>query len=134
MSDLRPLPLPDADTATFWAGLGEGRLLYQACTACGHAQLYPRVLCRRCWSRDVEHRESAGKATVYSFTELHRSAAGLGDELPFLLAIVELDEGPRLVTRLVDPPGSVAIGGRVAARFVEVAPGATLVYFGKAAP
>jgi uncharacterized OB-fold protein len=92
-----------------------GRLVIQVCSACGHAQMPPRVRCETCGRTDLEWREAAGTGRVVSYTVLHRSP----DQrpVPYLYAIVELDEGPRVVTNLLAEPGGVRIGQPVRAVF-----------------
>jgi len=99
----------DALTAPFWEAARERRLVVQACTACGAAQFYPRPFCLACESDAVEWSEASGLAQVYSMTTV-RIPIGAGFEPPYVVALVELDEGPRLVTNLV---GDCSIGDRV---------------------
>jgi uncharacterized OB-fold protein len=100
------LPVPDAESAPYWEAAAEGRLVFRRCDACGHAFLYPRSACPRCWSTDVEWVEASGRGTVYSFTVIHRNdLAPFRDRLPYVVAVVELEQGPRLTTNVegVDP-------------------------------
>ena len=112
-------PVPDEDSAPYWAGLRNGVLLVQRCAACGAAQWYFRAMCANCWSRDLAHEASSGRGTVYSFTEVYQTAdLALQEELPFTLALVELEEGPRVLGRV--DGGPVAIGGDVTATFRDI--------------
>ena len=105
----KPMVLPD--TAAYWQAADEGRLLVKRCTACGEHHHYPRDICPFCLSEATEWREAAGTGTVYSF-----STMGQG-EAAYTLAYVTLDEGPTMLTNLVnaDP---WRIGQRVRAVFV----------------
>jgi uncharacterized OB-fold protein len=96
----------------------------QACRACGALQYYPRGVCGACWSSDLVWRLSAGRGTVYTFTVTRRSQApGFRDELPYVLAYVELDEGVQVLTNLVGADASaIRIGMRVAVTFEDVSP------------
>lgn len=103
-------PADDPIQRPFWDGARAGELRIQACRSCGHRQLYGRRTCGACRSRDLTWRASRGLARVYSLTRVH----GYGREPsapPYVVALVDLDEGPRLMTRLVN--GECAIGDRV---------------------
>jgi uncharacterized OB-fold protein len=99
----KPLPTATPTSRPFWEGLREGKVRLQHCRACEEWVYYPRSHCRHCLSRDLEWREVAGTGTLHTFS-LARvpTAAFFADELPQKLAVVELDEGVRLSTTLVD--------------------------------
>jgi uncharacterized OB-fold protein len=106
-------PIPDGETEAFWGGVAEGRFLLPWCNACGKPFWHPRAFCPRCWSEDVELRESEGRGTVYTSTVVRRGALPPFDEqLPYALAAADLDDGVRVFARVVDAD-SVAIGDRV---------------------
>lgn len=110
MSAKRPLPVPDAETAPFWAGTAAGKLLFQRCGGCGLHRFYPRIVCPSCMSDAVEWVEASGRGRVYSYTVVHRAAPAFRDEVPYVVAIVELEEGVRMMSRLlVDPPEAARI-------------------------
>ena len=94
-----PLPAPTPETKPFFDALKQHRLLIQRCAECGHAYFYPRPFCPSCLSNDVEWEEASGKGRLYSFVINHRSAPGF--EPPYVIAVVELDEGPRMMTNLI---------------------------------
>jgi uncharacterized OB-fold protein len=96
----RPLPVPTPETAHFWAGTAEHRLLLQRCDDCAGAYFPPRPFCPACGSRRVSVFEASGRATLHSYVINQRP--GPGFDGPFAIAVVELDEGPRLMTNLVD--------------------------------
>lgn len=100
----------DPTTTAWWSAAGEGRLLVQRCDTCGTHQLYPRPFCLRCESRDVAWVASRGTGRVYSQTTVHVPVVSWLAP-PYVVALVELDEGPRLLTNLVGPP--CRIGDRV---------------------
>jgi len=106
---IKPLPTPDADSAAFWAGLREGRLLLQHCLACGHVQYYQQGICRQCGSERLEHRAASGRGRVHSYSVVHRAPGpAFRGDTPYAVLLVELEEGPRMVSSLVDgDPGAV---------------------------
>ena len=114
----------------FWQGAKEGKLLIQECDSCGKRQFYPRVVCRYCQSRAVRYIESAGKGTIYSYTIVERAATEWQHLTPYALIVVELDEGTRITSRIVDSPVSeVKIGSRVTVTYGEVADGVVMPLF-----
>ena len=101
---------PGPDTAPWWQRLRDGALTVQVCIECGAVQGYPRSACAACTSARVELRAASGRATLYSFTVVWR-APEPAMAVPYVLALVDLEEGPRLMTRLVDiAPADVRIG------------------------
>jgi uncharacterized OB-fold protein len=101
----------DALTAPFWAAARQRRLMLQRCDACDAHVLYPRPYCVACMSDDVRWVESPGLGRIYSATTVHMPL-GPDFDPPYVVALVELDEGPRLLGRL-EPPGAGEIGLRV---------------------
>lgn len=108
----KPLPTPDADSAALWAGLARGELLLQHCLDCGAVHYYQQAVCRRCLSERLEHRVASGRGTVYSYSVVHRAPGpAFRDDAPYAVLLVELEEGPRMISSLVEAdPASVAIG------------------------
>jgi enoyl-CoA hydratase len=129
--DKKPLPAPSELTRPFWDAAKRGELLVQHCRSCGHFQHPPRPQCEACWSTELEWHRCSGKGTVYSCTVAHRpTTSGFSKEAPYSVAIVELDEGPRLTSNVVGcPPAEVQIGQRVQALFDPMSPEVTLVKF-----
>jgi uncharacterized OB-fold protein len=109
------LPVPDSESQTFWDAAAEGRLLYQHCDGCGHDYHYPRSRCPRCWSADVAWREASGGATIYTYTVVRQNPLPpFRDRVPYAVGIVELAEGPRMMTGFAtDAPEALRIGQRV---------------------
>ena len=128
---LPPLPRPYQDTETYWAAARDHRFVIQHCKSCGKHQFYPRGVCSHCLSSDLEWHEASGKGTVYSFSVNHRAPhPGFADKIPFVLAIVELEEGPRMMTNIVEcNPDSVKIGMAVEVTFEDVTEEVTLPKF-----
>ena len=98
----RPRPRPTPETRHFWDGARAGVLKIQRCTQCAHAYFPPRPFCPRCASRDVEVFDASGKASLYSYVISHRPAPGFTP--PYSIAVVQLEEGPRMMTNIVDCP------------------------------
>lgn len=96
----RPYPVPDRDTAPFWEGARQGELRIQRCTACGRHLFYPRAVCPHCMADSLEWVAAAGTGTVYSFTEVHRTSEEFRAEVPFVVGLIELTEGVRMMARL----------------------------------
>ena len=100
----QPLPLPiqhTAVTAPFWDALARGRFIANCCQACGYLAFPPKGFCPHCSAGDMGWTELSGKGVLYSCTTVHAAPAVFG-ELPLQVAIVDLEEGIRLVTRLLE--------------------------------
>jgi uncharacterized OB-fold protein len=106
------LPSPDAETQPYWDAAKEHRLLIKRCTACGRAHFYPRPFCPHCWSEAVEWEEASGEATLYTFSIVRRNdLPPFKDRVPYVIAVVELAEGVRMLSNLVEVDAAdVAIG------------------------
>ena len=111
-------PVVTEDAAAYWEGLRNKQLLLQTCQECG-AVLFPhRAVCTSCGSRRLAVIESQGRATVYSYTVVHRAPAPeFQDHLPYVVALVDLDEGPRMMTNLLCDVEVAEVGMRVAVEF-----------------
>jgi hypothetical protein len=118
-------------TKPYWDNARAGRLVTQRCRSCGRIWHPPLPACPHCHSTDIGWREVRGDGTVYTYTVVrHATHAALADRVPYVVAIVELAEGPRLVTGITGcAPGDVRVGMAVRACFQEVADGVTLPYF-----
>jgi uncharacterized protein len=125
------LPTIEGDTREFWDGLRDGKLLLRRCTACRAVHYYPRPFCPSCWSADVEWVEAGGGGHVYTYSMVHRNdLPPFQQQVPYLAAIVELDEGPRIMSRLVDVEGdAVDIGLPVQADFTALTDDISIVVF-----
>ena len=131
MSDLpAPAPIVSPEARPFWEAAGEGRLLLQRCGSCATTVWYPRGVCPACGSTQLEWYEGSGRGTVYSYTVNRRGMGEYRDAAPFVLAYVELEEGPRVLTNVVDcDPESVRIGDAVTAVFDPAGDGTGLLRF-----
>lgn len=97
----KPVPKATPETQSFWDGARAGELRVQRCNACESAYFYPRPSCPRCGSQDVEWTRASGEARLYSYVINHRPAPGFEDDGPYVIAVVELAEGPRMMTNIV---------------------------------
>ncbi len=96
------LPVPGPETEPFWAGCRAGELRVQRCTGCGQHQFYPRTLCTACASTALEWIAVSGHGTVLSFTVVHRPlSAAYAGEVPYVVALVRLREGPTLMSNII---------------------------------
>lgn len=100
----RPLPHPITPEAKpYWDGARAGKLMIPKCRACGKAFLYPRVLCPHCSSHEIAWIQASGRGTLYSFEIAHQIInKAFKVNTPVILAMVELEEGPRMLTNLVN--------------------------------
>ena len=97
------LPTPDNTTRPFWDAAREGRFLIKRCRACERAHYYPRPFCPHCWSDDVDWEEASGRASLYTWSVVHQNdLPPWPDRVPYVAAVVELEEGPRAMTNIVD--------------------------------
>lgn len=110
MSSLGQPAFGDPLSAPFWEGAKVGKLLIQKCGDCGHHQFYPRPFCLACSSMKVGWVQASGRGEVYSQTEVHMQASP-DFTPPYTVAVVRLDEGPKMMTNIVNGP--CRIGDRV---------------------
>ncbi len=133
MADIpaRPLPLIDAETEPFWRAAKERRLSIPRCLDCGKHHFYPRVLCPHCHSERLEWVDVSGQGTIYSFTVARKPAGpAFAAEVPYVIALVDLADGPRMMTNIVTAtPDAVRIGDLVEVLFEDIAPEVTLPKF-----
>ncbi len=97
------LPAPDDTTEPFWQACRERTLLIKRCDDCGFAFYYPRPFCKRCWSAKVRWVRASGLGTLYTFSVVHHNdLPPFPERVPYVAAMVQLDEGPRVMTNIVD--------------------------------
>jgi uncharacterized OB-fold protein len=126
-------PAPDVDLAPFWAGAAEGELRAPVCEACGRVVLRPRVLCPHCHGDRLTWQTLSGRGVVYAFGIEQRDVAPeSGLVAPYVVALVDLEEGGRLVTNILDDPDDVQIGMAVEAVFVALPDGRAVPRFRRA--
>ena len=98
----RAKPKPTPETQHFWDGTAAGELRLQRCDACRHTYFPPRPFCPKCASRKVSVVKAGGKAKLFSYVIHHRPAPGFTP--PYAIAVVQLAEGPRMMTNIIDSP------------------------------
>lgn len=126
-----PQPKPNADSLPYWNAAREKRLMLRHCKACGRTHFMPRHLCPHCWSDNLEWVESKGLGTIHSFSVVHRApTAAFAQHTPYVVALIDLDEGTKMLTNIVGPDAfGVNIGDRVAVTFEDRGDGAVLPQF-----
>jgi uncharacterized OB-fold protein len=118
-------PVIDADAVPFWQGIAEGRLLVPTCMSCGTAFYPPLPCCPSCQSELIEHVEAEGTGVLYSWVVMRRALdPAFAEAVPYVVAAVQLTEGARLFSRLVDvdveDPAALQAGMALRLRFVEI--------------
>jgi uncharacterized OB-fold protein len=112
VSELPALPYPPRPTAAmapFWEALEQGRLTTTHCRSCGHLTFPPKVLCPGCWGQDLEWVELAGRGRLASFTEVCVAPSYFAGEAPYVLGLVDLEEGVRVLTRIQAPFSELSV-------------------------
>ncbi len=128
MADQKFPDVNDPGTAPFWKGTKEGKLVVQACTKCGYLRWPPGPLCNECLSSDTEWREISPTGKLWSYAVYHRAMnPRFKDQIPYTVALVELDDGPRMYGRLVGDAKDFQMGAPVRAVFQEIDAGVTFV-------
>ena len=128
----KPLPKPTPDTQPFWDAVKRHELMLPKCKACGQLHYFPRPFCPHCFSWDLEWVRCSGKGKLYSFLINHRPAPGFEEETPYVIAVVELDEGPRMLSNLIDiepTPEAVQVDMPVEILFQDVNEETTMFKF-----
>lgn len=132
MTSSLPAPAPPVtlETQPFWDATAEGRLVLPRCDACATVIWYPRAFCPACGSTEVSWIDAAGTGTVYSFTVVRKGQGAYREAAPYVVAYVELDEGPRVMTNIVGcDPDTVRIGMAVTVTFYATDKGTALPRF-----
>lgn len=119
----KPLPTATAISSTYWDALRQHKVMIQRCDHCGGWVFYPRSHCSHCWSDKLSWKEVSGAGTLYSYTIARvPTLAEFADEMPQILAVVELEEGLRVNTTLVGmAPEDISIGMKVVPYFDDSA-------------
>ena len=129
------LPTPDVETKPFWDGCREGKFLIRHCNACGRNHFYPRPFCPTCWSEDVAWKEASGRGTLYTYSIVHvNDLPPFAERVPYVAAMVDLDEGPRVMTNVEGVPfDELRVGMPVTVEFKPISDDITIPVF-RAAP
>ena len=127
----KPLPTVAGETKAFWDSCRRGQLVIQYCEDCDEYQWYPRGICADCWGDSVRWVQASGRGTVWTYTVTYQNRTpGFAEMVPYVLALVELEEGVRMFTNIVDcNPRDVHIGMAVEVTFQTATPQITIPYF-----
>ena len=120
----KPIPVPQGESDEYWNKAKEGELWLRNCNSCGNPYFYPRDISPCCFSKDTSWIKASGKASLYTYAIVHRAPhPGFAQDAPFVVAIVELEEGPHMPTNIVidDPtPENLQIGMPLEVTFVDI--------------
>lgn len=125
-----PAPMVTSTSQAFWQATSEGRFLLQRCDACDVVVWFPRKHCPECWTESLTHFDASGNGTIYSFTIIRKVANEYKEATPFVVAYVELEEGPRVMTNIVGcNVDDVRVGMPVEIEFHDTGEGNALYRF-----
>ena len=126
----KPLPRQDPLNQPFWAAAKQGPLVLQHCPACGDRRFPPTPVCPQCLAGDQDWVEASGNGTLESWIDMHRAYwDGFKDALPYRVCLVRLEEGPVLVSNLLDSPDTLRLGAAVRVVFEAATDAVTLPKF-----
>jgi len=127
----KPLPVPRPWSKPFWEGTKKNKYLIQTCAHCNAQIFYPRRFCPECWSEKFDWKEAKGTGKVYTFTVTYAGAEEkFKDDYPYILALIDLDEGIRIMSNIVDcDPEKAKIGMEVEVSFKKISEEYTLPLF-----
>ena len=119
------------ETKPYWDSCKRGELVIQKCDSCQEYQFYPRGICAHCWSNDIKWIKANGKGTVWSYTITYQNRTlGFAQDVPYVLALVQLDEGVKMFTNIVEcDPNIVTIGMPVEVTFIQANNQISVPYF-----
>lgn len=128
---IKPMPVPDHITEKFWDAARKHILLIQRCGDCGHNQFFPQSSCRSCLSENTKWVEASGTGKIYSYTIIHRPpSVSFEEDAPYTVALIELDEGVRMMSNIVEiEPEDVRVGMLVHVVFEDISPTISLPKF-----
>ncbi|SDH24961.1 hypothetical protein SAMN05192534_10336 [Alteribacillus persepolensis] len=129
MEQIYPKPPLDEESAPFWEGAKEHKLMIQECNDCDNAIFYPRTICPHCFSDHVTWTEASGKGHIHSYTVVHKARPPFKQDTPFVVAIIDLEEGARMLSRIVGDREDVSIGKPVSVVYKKVDEDLTLPCF-----
>lgn len=131
----KPIPVPSAESQAYWDGLRDGKLLMPRCDACGKYWFPPSLLCPHCNATKWTWTSTSGRGRIFSYVVYHRVYhPGFADEVPYAVAVIELDEGPRMVSNVIGiAPDKLACDLRVEVVYQPITDTITLPKFKPAA-
>ncbi len=124
-----PKPLIDDDSRPFWEGVNNHKLMIQWCETCQKHIFYPRIICPHCYSEDVSWVEASGQGRIHSYTVVHRGIPPFNEQTPYVVAIVELNEGVRMISRIIGDREKIEIDKPVSVVYEKIDDDVTLPYF-----
>ncbi len=127
----KPIPQADDESREFYEGARRHELMLMRCRSCGAYRLPSRPRCPHCWSTDTEWTAASGFGTLYSYGIMHQKFPGFADDVPYNYAVIELDEGPRIVSNIVGVDADLLVDMPVQALYDDVADDTTLIHFTK---
>lgn len=128
----KPLPVPDPESAPFWEAAGRGQLMIQRCNACGTVRFPATTYCPSCRSDDYGWVNASGRGRVFSWIVVRHPvpASAYKNDVPYVVALVTLDEGPRMVANIIGcAPDSITADMRVSVSFADAAEGFKIPVF-----
>jgi uncharacterized OB-fold protein len=129
----KPVPYPSIETQFFWDKVNEDELWVQRCIDCGgKPYFYPRFFCPTCLSMNVEWFKTTGKGKLHTYMINHRPPPAFADEAPYAIAVVELDEGVKMMTNIHGieiTPENLVLDMPLEVTFEEIAPGRKIPYW-----
>jgi uncharacterized protein len=131
----KPIPVPSAESQAYWDGLRDRKLLMPRCDACGKYWFPPSLLCPHCNATNWTWTSTSGRGRIFSYVVYHRIYhPGFADEVPYAVAVIELDEGPRMVSNVIGiAPDKLACDLRVQVVYQPITDTITLPKFKPAA-
>jgi hypothetical protein len=117
----KPLPTPTPVTAAYWEAAARDELQLQRCRRCDERFLYPRLWCPKCWSMSLAQERASGRGAVIACTTVYQApSSAYQDDVPYVVAIVRLREGPQLMANVVGcDPTAVEVGTQVTVAFED---------------
>lgn len=114
-------PRPTPETKAYWEGCRNHELLLQRCGQCNEMQFYPRVVCAKCMSDDLEWVKASGRGKIVTLTIVRRAVSeAYAADVPYVVALVKLDEGPTMMSNIVQcSPEKLEIGSSVQVLFED---------------
>ncbi|MEX1035500.1 MAG: Zn-ribbon domain-containing OB-fold protein [Sneathiella sp.] len=98
----KPVPTPNPDSVEFWNACNQEKFLIQICGSCGKNQFYPRAICKHCHGNDLKWQQVSGRGKVKTFTIVHHApSAAFREDLPYVLALIDLEEGVRAMMNVI---------------------------------
>ena len=130
----KPIPSPQGESDVYWQKAKDHELWLRKCNSCGEAYFYPRDISPCCFSRNTRWIRASGKATLFSYGIVHRSPhPSFNEEAPFVVAIVQLEEGPKIPTNIITDetpsPENIRIGMPLHVIFEDISDEISLVKF-----